>query len=231
MKKTCLVCSKEFITYLNWIKRGGGKYCSHKCQGLAKRNKIVRICDVCGKQFEVKPSAIRHSGAKYCSHRCMWKGQKGQKKPSIQGNKAPKWKDGRTLIQKFCIDCGKKLGDHRSTRCQKCAYKMELHHNWQNGLSFLPYTSQFNDELKEKIRRRDNYICQLCGVINEEHILIYGYDLVIHHIDYIKENCEENNLLALCNQCNLRVNFNRAYWTDFFKKKLKILLSQMEERL
>jgi len=181
MEKVCPICSTIFITYPSRIGKGYDTYCSYKCMGLARRQKVARTCIVCGKQFKVKPSAIKHSGAKYCSHRCMWIGQRGER-PSIQGNK---------------------------------------HHNWQGGIQFLPYPSKFNDELKEQIRRRDNYICRLCGVTNEEHILIYGYELVPHHIDYIKKNCDKNNLVSLCIQCNSRVNFNRAYWIDFFQNVLK----------
>ena len=182
MKKICPVCSVEFKTYPNWVKRGGGKYCSRKCRGLAKRNRTARICEVCDKAFKVKPSTIKFSGAKYCSHKCMHIGQTGISKPSIQGSKAP---------------------------------------NWRGGIQFLPYPFEFNNILKEKIRKRDHYVCQLCELTEEEHILIYAYSLVIHHIDYIKKNCKDNNLITLCNQCNSRVNFNRPYWTDFFIKKLE----------
>ena len=185
----CLNCSKEFITYPNWIKRGGGKFCSWKCNGLYKRTRVVKKCEVCGIKFEAKPSVAKNGGAKYCSHKCMWKGQKGQEKPCIQGDKAP---------------------------------------NWRGGIQFDPYPFSFNNKLKEKIRKRDSHVCQLCGLTNEEHILIYGYDLVIHHSDYDKRNCHESNLETLCIQCNSRVNFNRTYWTQFFKfKKLVKPLSHL----
>ena len=53
----------------------------------------------------------------------------------------------------------------------------------------------------------------------EEHIIVLGEALTVHHIDYDKENCKENNLITLCKQCNSRVNFNRKYWTNYFKSK------------
>ena len=56
----------------------------------------------------------------------------------------------------------------------------------------------------------------------EEHLIVFGCNLHTHHIDYNKENCEENNLTALCNGCNARVNFNRGYWTSFFKNKMRV---------
>ena len=50
----------------------------------------------------------------------------------------------------------------------------------------------------------------------EEHIITYGKVLDVHHIDYNKENCKENNLITLCKQCNLRANKNRDYWYGYF---------------
>ena len=42
--------------------------------------------------------------------------------------------------------------------------KGENHPNWQGGLSFEPYPPDFNQQLKDRIRVRDNFICQKCGV-------------------------------------------------------------------
>ena len=37
-KRNCIVCNKKFIA-LKWnIKRGGGKFCSHRCQGKGVNN-------------------------------------------------------------------------------------------------------------------------------------------------------------------------------------------------
>jgi hypothetical protein len=96
----------------------------------------------------------------------------------------------------------------------------ELNGNWRGGLSKLPYAFEFNNELKESIRKRDNYICQNCGLTNEEHLIIYDESLPIHHIDYNKQNCSEENLITTCKQCNSRANFNRSYWQEIYKNKI-----------
>ncbi len=83
------------------------------------------------------------------------------------------------------------------------------------------YTKEFTQNLKESIRKRDNYICQLCGMTEEEHITILGQVLHIHHIDYTRENCNPNNLITVCKQCHTRTNFNRNYWTKYFKYNKK----------
>ena len=87
----------------------------------------------------------------------------------------------------------------------------KLASSWQGGISFAPYSIKFNDQLKRRIRERDNNICQLC------HKRKYGEELAVHHIDYNKKNCKESNLISLCRGCNAKVNYNRDYWFAYFK--------------
>lgn len=42
--------------------------------------------------------------------------------------------------------------------------------------------------------------------------------MVVHHIDYNKQNNNPENLITLCNRCNSKVNFNREYWTQYFQE-------------
>jgi len=86
---------------------------------------------------------------------------------------------------------------------------------WKGGISRLPYAFEFDEFLKEKIRQRDNYTCQLCGVPECE----CTEKLSIHHIDYDKENCSEVNLISLCRSCNSKVNIRREIWTRYFISK------------
>jgi hypothetical protein len=88
---------------------------------------------------------------------------------------------------------------------------------WQGGKSFESYSIEFNRALKNKIRKRDNYTCQLTGKTEKE----LGRKLTIHHIDYDKMNCKEDNLISLSNDSNSKVNFNREDWTKYFKNILK----------
>jgi len=101
----------------------------------------------------------------------------------------------------------------KMSESQKGKYVGENNPNWKGGISFEPYAPEFNKQLKELIRQRDGYKCQLCGMPECENIR----KLDIHHIDYIKKNCLPDNLIALCNSCNAKVNFNRDYWTEYFK--------------
>lgn len=87
---------------------------------------------------------------------------------------------------------------------------------WKGGISFEPYSSRFNKQLKELIRNRDNYKCQKCGCPEVENI----EKLSVHHIDYNKKNSLPSNLISLCRRCNSIVNFNRIYWLMYFTKKV-----------
>ena len=91
----------------------------------------------------------------------------------------------------------------------------ELHPNWRGGIANSPYSLEFNEELKESIRQRDNYACQICKLTQEQ----LGKTLSIHHIDYNKENSCEDNLVSLCNRCHAATNSNRTYWIKVFKER------------
>ena len=90
----------------------------------------------------------------------------------------------------------------------------EKHPNWKGGAIRSSYPFDFNKALKELIRKRDNYKCQLCGCPQEECF----QKLSVHHIDYNKENLNPKNLTALCNSCNTKVNVNRFHWQKLLKK-------------
>lgn len=95
-------------------------------------------------------------------------------------------------------------------------FSMEKNPNWKNGISFEPYGIEFNELLKSRIRKRDEYICQFptCDLIqnNRKHS--------IHHIDYNKQNNSEYNLITLCDKHHNRTNGNRSYWIQYFQQKI-----------
>ena len=98
--------------------------------------------------------------------------------------------------------------------------RRENNPNWQGGKSFEPYTIDFNDRFKELIRKRDNYMCQLCTLFEEDAKKLYNKNLIVHHIDYNKLNSFFQNCISLCSKCSSIVNFNRPHWTKFFQSLL-----------
>jgi hypothetical protein len=185
-------------------------------------------CRTCGKKFEYRPGS---SKGIYCSTKCQ---------PRL-GDKNPCWRGGVNAIHKLCKLCGKEFitrrsqlkrgrGKYCSKKCygkatgtrmmgnnkmgSKISFRNKNNPNWQGGISRLPYSEEFDNYLKEKIRERDGYKCRLCGVPQIE----CNRKLTIHHIDYDKKNCNINNLITLCNKHNSMVNFDREYWTHYFQE-------------
>ncbi len=76
------------------------------------------------------------------------------------------------------------------------------------------YGADFDNALKEQIRFRDNYTCQICGCSQLEN----GRQLDCHHIDYNRKNNKWSNLIALCMKCHTKIRFNRDYWKKLIKK-------------
>ena len=115
----------------------------------------------------------------------------------------------------FCsLDCyhnflkGKRMS--KKTEFKKGQFTLEKHPNWLGGKSFEPYGIEFNNELKELIRKREKNKCFICGKKENRK-------LSVHHIDYNKKNNNPKNLIALCNKCHIQTNTNREEWEKFFQ--------------
>jgi hypothetical protein len=135
------------------------------------------------------------------------------------------WKKGLTKENNESIaSASQKLMGHPVTietrikmgKRKKGKYCGSENPNWQGGKSFEPYALTFNKGLKEQIKTRDNYACQICGTNKESS----QYPLVVHHVDYNKKNNNPNNLITLCLFCHSKTNFNRNKWMGVFYKQL-----------
>jgi len=61
-----------------------------------------------------------------------------------------------------------------------------------------------------KAMERDNWECQICGMTNEQHIVIFGKNLNVHHLDgegksSKNRNDSLDNLQTLCFRCHSRI--------------------------
>lgn len=84
--------------------------------------------------------------------------------------------------------------------------------NWKGGINCEPYCDIWLDrEFKESIKKRDRYKCldPNCKKISN--------NLCIHHVDYIKKNCNPKNLITLCFSCNSGANFNRDWHQSWYE--------------
>ena len=176
---------------------------------------IKVYCDFCSKEIMRFPRTLKRNKHHFCSPECKADFQKGK----------PAWNKGTGKVEVECINCSKtfKVSPVRVKRgvrfhSNKCRYEYMVGENavcWRGGASREPYAFEFGKQLKELIRSRDGYKCQKCGCPEIEN----NEKLSIHHIDYIKKNCLPTNLTSLCRSCNIKVNSNREYWTNYFRKR------------
>lgn len=82
------------------------------------------------------------------------------------------------------------------------------------------YNKAWGHKLRVKIRTRDGFICQVCKITEEQHKEKYHKPLVIHHIDYDKQNCKEENLISLCCSCHGRTSKPKEFWQNYFNSLL-----------
>ncbi len=178
----------------------------------------------CGKKVKL--------GNKYINGH-YWKGRKQSKKMIekriVKGKKHYNYKGGHCLKPYYCIDCNKLLRKIGAKRCKPCSdISLERRQKISKSVSLAmggngisrrlnDYSIDFTERLKNKILKRDKNKCKECGLSKEKHYKKYNTNLHIHHIDYNKKNCKENNLITLCLNCHNKTLFNRKDWTNYFK--------------
>lgn len=121
-------------------------------------------------------------------------------KEKMKGGNPTSFKKGHTFWK------GKK---HSKKSIEKMSGKN--HYNWQGGISFEPYTTDWTETLRQSIRERDNYTCQMLGCNKKQGDIAFD----VHHIDYDKKNSVPDNLIALCKSCHSKTNFNRQDWAKY----------------
>lgn len=232
MIRKCEICNKEMV--LRTVNKKGEKnfgniittdknkrFCSRECQNKWQNNVSweVRV----GKETADR---IR----KETSQRV-----KGNKNPTCNPDIAKKVSEGLKLYLKEHPE--ERVGDNnafygkshteeykkwaKESRKGKWSYNEEQYLKkienqprgenspmWKGGTSFSPYSPDFNNKLKRKIKIRDNYQCCVCNKQTQK--------LFIHHINYDKLDSNEKNLISLCNSCHSKTNSNRDRWIIFF---------------
>lgn len=86
--------------------------------------------------------------------------------------------------------------------------------NWNGGIS--PYPAYWTGELRRKVFARDNNECQDCGKKGMKRS-----DLVVHHIDFEKENCSLDNLVLLCRSCHMKRHWKADIGVSGLKNYIK----------
>jgi 5-methylcytosine-specific restriction endonuclease McrA len=83
------------------------------------------------------------------------------------------------------------------------------------------------DLIREKIRKRDDYTCKICG----KKWVVGFRRLDVHHIDCVKEKTrqydnyelEKDNMITLCHKCHLNIPKHRE---EMSKKRVNHWLNR-----
>lgn len=146
-----------------------------KAYNKGNSDRIKKYCVVCGNEFEVQKSKKEQ---RHCSKKCSFK------------------------YMKFDRAKGKTWKLTEEQRLKKCG---KNNPSWKGGMSKEPYGIEWNRLLKEKVKCRDNYICQECGLSEVNS----NYSFHVHHVDGNKLNNDIDNLTTLCPSCH-----GKQQWKD-----------------
>ncbi|MBM3911024.1 MAG: HNH endonuclease [Thaumarchaeota archaeon] len=67
---------------------------------------------------------------------------------------------------------------------------------WRDNPQIKKLDKQEWQKIRKQILERDNYTCQYCGYYSEKY-------QIVHHIDGNPENNSNENLVIICQMCNL----------------------------
>lgn len=187
-----------------------------------ERNVLWECLCNCGNIVNVTGRNLKTGNNKSCG--CLSKEVRGKsRRKDLTGKRFGKLlvlesvESNKKRRQWLCrCDCGKNKitsgCNLTSKKVMSCGcYQLESRtgancHLWKGGISKDPYNHNWNGSLKNKIRERDNYTCQLCNKKQTKE------KLSIHHIDYNKQNINEYNLISLCRSCHTKTNHLRDKW-------------------
>lgn len=205
----CKFCNSEFVVPYRERDR---LYCCRSCQSksisrLDSRN--ISKCVICDKEF--KHYGERITCGMECSAKYLSSIRIGENNPAFKPSKKRK-----------CLNCGNEFeysscglhqGQERVFCSLACAHKIDLKGNSISGLTKqYPFGCR---RIRGIIRKRDNYECQLCGLVESEGIRHH-----VHHIDYDKNNLDLNNLITLCKKCHNATHNGRFFWEIIFSGML-----------
>lgn len=219
--RVCEWCGNEFEIKHS---KSEQKYCCRKCHSesmtelIGDKNPLytstTETCEWCGAGVIKIPSQLRSHT--FCSRQCngKWNSE------NIIGESHPRW-SGNDLVY-TCDNCGEIFRAKSATPnnkhhfcSQPCRHEYMCGENsafWKGESAHLTYPREFDINIKETIRNRDNRICQMCSKPENE----CDKRLYIHHIDENKDNSNLLNLISLCSQCHSKIHSKDNPWKDHF---------------
>lgn len=115
IRKNCIICGKQFETYLTQEK----KYCSYKCANNSRPDrggKIINICKICGIEYTPLRRGKAGREQEYCGRVCRVKGKSKENHWNWKGGIA---ENHRRETQEY-IEWRKSVYKRDNYNCTKC---------------------------------------------------------------------------------------------------------------
>jgi hypothetical protein len=211
-KRYCFECNKRLYPYNHGQSSGLCKECfNHR-----KKNKSYKLLRHSLKFIfdnkPITPKRNKKGSIEYLEH---------LKKIGFKKGHKPSKHNGRKFTKGHKINVGRYVPLSSRIKMSATMQGIPLD-KWEKFTHIEKYGFQFTKYLKEEIKKRDDYLCQYCGLKKKL--------LHIHHIDYNKLNNNPINLICLCVNCHMSTNYNRQKWKDFFNilmfKKLGFYINE-----
>lgn len=87
------------------------------------------------------------------------------------------------------------------------------------ALFYAAYPAEFSVKFRQRIRRRDNYLCAICHKKKR---------LDVHHIDYKKQNTVAKNCISLCRSCHSEIHRSSDLQKIDWRSKLSRIAAERE---
>lgn len=198
----CPECGNEYDTETG-MKKHYGRQHEGSLAGVAVK------CDWCGDTFRKKKSNVHNTNFCCKEHHAEWQSE------NITGELTNLWEGGPETVS--CDWCEKEFERKPSHVRENVFCSQECHGKWQsenlNGQDNHAWNGGVDtyralraqlpgnwDKIKERVRERDAYECQMCGADQSD----LSRALDVHHIVPIMSGGThgEWNLISLCLDCH-----------------------------
>lgn len=228
----CEYCGAEFEAIATRVKVGWGRFCSMSC-----KNKSRKISTI-GKENAAKafdktknayyvywndPETLKRKTSTYA--RWWWEINKGE----IPDGYRASYKDGNTTNispENIVLHSPEEWGKAISERLMGHKLSQETREKiskgntgkkiWTGIVTDQRY-SNWSKTLKNQVKERDNYTCQICS--DDLH---NPKQCKIHHIDGNKHNSVPENLILLCTSCHALVHCKKSVSDKILELRAKL---------
>jgi len=176
-------------------------------------------CSWCGSDVEKRVSEVKRTERSFCDEQC--KQEEFASRQSGEDN--PLWDDSVSKRTHICKICGEEYENYKDSSETKCCSREcyaewmaenrvgEKAYAWKGGRYF--YYGPSWQQQRKKCLENAGFVCERCGMSNDEHKNEHDQSLHVHHIKRFKrfglerheQANRQENLMAVCRDCHYKV--------------------------